>query len=196
MLHRAPPPIRVRHGWRALIATAAGLLLLLSMAAAPVGATVVLRDHSRDDYAFSFDDCGFWIDVTGHDSGVAHFRVGKGGLDTAFLLLDNYAYRETWTRRDTGDFFTVSGNGVFHETKATHVSGTVFEFTSIESGQPFIVRDANGNLVLRDRGVIRRVVQFDTLGDHVPGGAFVQDVSFSVHGPHPGLEFHPCGYLS
>jgi hypothetical protein len=196
MLHRAPPPIRVRHGWRALIATAAGLLLLLSMAAAPVGATVVLRDHYSDDYAFSFDDCGFWIDVTGHDSGVAHFRVGKGGLDTAFLLLDNYAYRETWTRRDTGDFFTASGNGVFHETKATHVSGTVFEFTSIESGQPFIVRDANGNLVLRDRGVIRRVVQFDTLGDDVPGGAFVQDVSFSVHGPHPGLEFDPCGYLS
>jgi hypothetical protein len=196
MLHRVPSAVPARRARRALTASLAGALLLLTMAAGPVGATVTLRDHYADDYGFSFDDCGFWVDVVGHDSGVAHFRVGKGNLDTAFLVHDNYAYRETWTRRDTGDFFTASGNGLFHETKATHVSGTIFEFTSIESGQPFIVRDADGNLVLRDRGVIRRVVQFDTLGDDVPGGAFIKDVSFSVHGPHPGLDFDPCGYLS
>jgi len=52
-----------------------------------------------------------------------------------------------------------------------------------------------GNLILRDRGVIRQVIQFDTLGDDVPGGAFVADVSFSAHGPHPGLDFDVCGAL-
>jgi len=183
------------HLQRGLAAVAFGMLLTLAFGAVPVGATVIGRDHYADDYHFSLDDCGFWIDVTGHDSGVAHLRVGKGDLATAFFLHDNYAYRETWTRRDTHDFFTVSANGLFHETKATRVKGTVFEFTSIESGQPFVVRDSSGAIVLRDRGVIRHVVQFDTLGDGVPGGAFVKDVSFTVHGPHPGLDFDPCAML-
>jgi hypothetical protein len=48
---------------------------------------------------------------------------------------------------------------------------------------------------MRDRGVIRQVLQFDTLGDDVPGGEFIADVSFVAHGPHPGLEFDPCSLL-
>jgi len=43
--------------------------------------------------------------------------------------------------------------------------------------------------------VIRQVLEFDTLGDDVPGGEFITDVSFSVHGPHPGLEFDACSML-
>jgi len=121
--------------------------------------------------------------------------VGKGEFASAFFLHDNYAFMETWTNRDTGDFLTVSGNGLTHETKATHVSGTIYEFTSIDAGQPFVVRDSDGNLILRDRGVIRQVIQFDTLGDDVPGDAFVADMSFSAHGPHPGLDFDVCGAL-
>jgi len=39
------------------------------------------------------------------------------------------------------------------------------------------------------------VIQFDTLGDDVPGDAFVADMSFSAHGPHPGLDFDVCGAL-
>ncbi|MFL5775430.1 MAG: hypothetical protein ACJ76W_04065 [Chloroflexota bacterium] len=78
----------------------------------------------------------------------------------------------------------------------THVEATIFEFTSINSGQPFVVRDSDGNLVMRDRGVIREVIQFDTLGDDVPGGEFVTGVSFSVSGPHPGLDVDLCSFLS
>jgi hypothetical protein len=178
-----------------LISAAGAALLALPLAAGPVGATVILRDHYSDDYAFSFDDCGFWIDVSGHDQGIARLRVGKGEFATAFFLQDNYQFLETWTRRDTGEFVTISGNGLMHETKATHVSGTIFAFTSVNAGQPFVVRDSDGSLILRDRGVIRQVIQFDTLGDDVPGGAFVADVSFSVHGPHPGLAFDLCAAL-
>jgi hypothetical protein len=180
---------------RRLILACGGALLALSLAAGPAGATVILHDHYSDDYAFSFDDCGFWMDVSGHDEGVAHIRVGKGKLATAFFLHDNYSFVETWTRRDTGDFFTLSGNGLFQETKATHVTGTIFAFTSINAGQPFVVRDSDGNLVMRDRGVIRQVIQFDTLGDDVPGGEFIADVSFSVSGPHPGLDADLCALL-
>jgi hypothetical protein len=181
---------------RSLVTAVLLALLATSFAAGPAGATVILRDHYSDDYGFSFDDCGFWMDVVGHDHGIAQLRVGTGDLQSAFFLLDNYSFVETWTRRDTGDFFTLSGNGLFHETKATHVEGTVFEFTSINAGQPFVVRDSDGNVVMRDRGVIRQVLQFDTLGDDVPGGAFVADVSFSVSGPHPGLTADLCAFVS
>lgn len=182
-------------GIRRALISVVGAALITATAAGPVGATVVLRSHYSDDYGFSFDDCGFWIDVSGTADGIAHFRVGKGDLATAFFLHDKFSFLETWTRRDTGDSFTLGGNGLFQETRATHVEGTVFEFTSVVAGQPFIVWDSDGNVLLRDRGVIRQVLQFDTLGDGVPGGEFVADVSFSVHGPHPGLEFDPCALL-
>ena len=179
---------------RALLSVVGGALITLTLAA-PVGATVILRDHYSEDYAFSFDDCGFWIDVSGHVDGVAQLRVGKGDLATAFFLHDNFSYLETWTRRDTGDSLTLGGNALFQETKATHVEGTVFEFTSVLAGQPFTVWDSDGKLILRDRGAIREVLRFDTLGDDVPGGEFVAEVSFSVHGPHPGLDLDLCTLL-
>ena len=182
-------------GFRRAMISAVGAALIAATMAGPVGAAVVLRDHYSDDYEFSFDDCGFWIDVSGTASGTAHLRVGKGDLATAFFLHDNFSFVETWTRRDTGGSFTVAANGLFQETGATHVEGTIFEFTSIIAGQPFIVWDSDGNVLLRDRGAIQQVLQFDTLGDDVPGGEFVADVSFSVHGPHPGLEFDPCALL-
>lgn len=190
------PRMALKRTRRTLVAALGAALLALPLAATPVGATVILRDHYSDDYAFSFDDCGYWIDVTGHAQGVAQIRVGKGTLETAFFLHDNYSFLETWTRRDTGDSFTLGGDGLFQETKATHVSGTIFEFTSINAGQPFLVWDSDGNLIVRDRGVIRQVLQFDTLGDDVPGGAFIADVSFVAHGPHPGLEFDVCSMLA
>jgi hypothetical protein len=182
-------------GIRASLMSAVGALLALSLAAGPVGATVIGRDHYSDDYAFSFDDCGFWIDVSGHAEGIFQVRVGKGELATAFFAHDNYSFLETWTRRDTGDSFSLGGNGLFQETRATRVEGTIFEFTSVVAGQPFTVWDADGNIIVRDRGVVRQVIQFDTLGDDVPGGEFVADVSFSFSGPHPGFELDLCTLL-
>ena len=126
---------------------------------------------------------------------MAHLRVGKGDLATAFFLHDNYSYLETWTRRDTGEWITLGANGVFNETKATPVEGTIFEFTSVNAGQPFTVWDSDGNVVVRDRGVVREVLQFDTLGDDVPGGEFITGVSFTLHGPHPGFELDLCALL-
>jgi hypothetical protein len=184
-----------RPSLRVVPAAVAAAVLALGLGAGPIGATVIGADHYSDDYAFSFDDCGFWMDVVGHDEGVAHLRVGKGVRATAFFLHDNYEFQETWTRRDTGDWFTVRGDGLFQETRATHVAGTQFAFRSVNAGVPFEVLDSTGRLVLRDRGVIRQEIIFDTLGDDVPGGEFIADVSFSVGGPHPGLDFDPCSML-
>jgi hypothetical protein len=180
---------------RSVLAVVGATLLTVSLAI-PAGAATIGREHYTDDYAFSFDDCGFWVDVTGHAEGTAHLRVGKGDQESAFFLHNNYAVTETWTRRDTGEWFTIEANGLFQETTAVHIEGTVFEFTSVNAGQPFTLTDSDGNVVYRDRGVIREVLQFDTLGDDVPGGEFVADIDFSVRGPHPGLAFDPCALLA
>jgi hypothetical protein len=195
MVGVAPRPATSHSIHGSVISAVAASLLALALGAGPVGATTILQDHYADDYAFSHDDCGFTVDVVGHDEGVAHLRVGKWDLASAFFLHDIFSFLETWTRHDTGEWFSFGANGMFNETGATPVGGTVFEFTSVLAGQPFVVWDSDGNVVVRDRGMIRQVLQFDTLGDDVPGGEFVKDVSFSVAGPHPGLEFDLCSLL-
>ena len=74
------------------------------------------------------------------------------------------------TNVDTGAFVTITGNAIFNEIKATHLTGNVFEFDAVEAGQPFELYDSNGNLVARDRGSIHHHAVFDTGGDNVPGG--------------------------
>ena len=185
----------LRRVTRLAIAALTGAALALSLLISPASATIYSREHYSNDYEFSFNDCGFWTDVVGHNEGIFQVRTGKGDDDDAFFGHDNFEFTEVWTRRDTGDFFTLSGNGLFQETQATRVSGTVFEFNSVVAGQPFVVHDSEGNLVMRDRGVIRATILLDTLGDDVPGGNFIEEVSFEVAGPHPGLDANLCALL-
>ena len=84
----------------------------------------------------------------------------------------------------------------FNEVKATHVGGNVFEFRSVEAGQPFVVQDSDGNVVARNRGSVRVTFVFDSEGDDEPGGIYLDDLDVRVAGPHPSLEKHPCEYAS
>lgn len=52
----------------------------------------------------------------------------------------------------------------------THVEGTIFKFTFVETGQAFVVEDSDGGVVARNRGALRVTYLFDTLGDGEPGG--------------------------
>jgi hypothetical protein len=169
----------------AFVATSAVVVLALGVVV-PAEATVIGQQHYSHTDTFSFDDCGFTIDGVDTAEGVMHWRVAKGG--EAFLVSDNYSYRDVLTNRTTGKWFVIRGNGLFHETAATHVSGNVYEFDAIESGQPFVMEDSAGNVVARDRGVIRQSYTFDTLGDGTPGGIELEETGLSVHGPHPGFS--------
>ena len=71
------------------------------------------------------------IDVESEFSGQVLFRVGKGGQ--AFLVRDTYRYRDVLTNRETGEWFVIRGRAVFHEIKATQVSGDIYEFEAIEA---------------------------------------------------------------
>ena len=178
------------------VVAAATVIVGMLVAAAPVSATMLVGGNGRyhDDYAFL--DCGGQVLVEGSVDGVSHLRVGKGSRDSAFFLHDNYALRETWVNLKTDDFVVVTANGLFQETKAVPLGGTIFTFTSVNSGQPFTVRDSDGNVLVRDRGSIRETIVFDTTGDDVPGGIFIESIDFQVNGPHPGLDFDLCGYLT
>ena len=71
--------------------------------------------------------------------------------------------------------------------RATPLGGTIFEFEAVEAGQPFVIEDAEGNVVVRDRGALRHRIVFDTLGDDEPGGVVLEEFDSAVHGPHPGF---------
>jgi hypothetical protein len=176
--------------WRVVILVTA---LLTLGAAVPAFATQFQKTTPySNSYSFDNADCGFPIHVDGVQQGKVHVRQGTGKDATAFFAHDQYSFSETWTNTDTNAYFTVSGNGLFNEVKATQVSGSIFEFRSVNSGQPFVVHDSSGNLVIKDRGTIQETILFDTLGDDVPGGNFIEIVSDKVHGPHPGFFIDIC----
>ena len=157
----------------------------LAIGGPPAGATVIEQEHYSGTDEFTDDGCGFTLNVVSTFYGQAHLRVDKTGQ--AFLVKDTFHFRDVATNPDTGRWFVVRGHGLFHDIKATQVEGTVYEFNAVEAGQPFVIEDAEGNVIVRDRGVIRHTYLFDTLGDGEPGGEFIEETQTTVHGPHPGF---------
>ena len=169
---------------KCLVSTLA-VLAVLAFGAGPAAATVIGQEHYSGTDSSSFDDCGFTLEVQSEFYGHALLRVDRSG--EAFLVKDRFWFRDVMTNPETDKWFAVQGHGLFHETGATQISGTVYEFEAIEAGQPFAIVDSAGNVVVRDRGVIRHTYLFDTLGDGQPGGVFIEETGTVVHGPHPGF---------
>jgi hypothetical protein len=177
-----PRPLRRAFAVGLLVLAAAGSLTVLL--AAPTRATVVDQGRFVDEpYGFSYD-CGFPVEVSGVASGNFRLREGKGDDATAFFSLDRMSFREIHTNPLTGAWFSVSGHFASNEITARRVEGSLFEFRIIKAGQPAVIEDAAGNLVVRDRGVIRTTILFDTGGDDQPGGSFVDLLDLDLNGPH------------
>src|SRR5687767_3041623 len=83
--------------------TTLAVVALLVFAAGPAAGTVIGQEHYSGTDSFSFDDCGFTIDVESEFSGHVLFRVDKGG--EAFLVKDTFSYRDVLTNRETGEWF-------------------------------------------------------------------------------------------
>lgn len=175
--------------YRGLAGLLASLGVVAVAAATPAGATVYERLQTIDEpYSDSYT-CSSTFQIVGVFNGRLIVKQGTGPATEAFPVLDNYSFNETHTNTATGRSFTVKGNGIFHEVKARQVDGNVFEFRAIETGQPFVVEDATGKVVLRDRGAVDIRFLFDTLGDGMPGGNYF-DESFvaSPRGPRPSWD--------
>jgi poly(3-hydroxybutyrate) depolymerase len=124
--------------------------------------------------------------------------VGKNKSQSAFFLRERHSYEETHTNTVTHESFVMRAHSTFHEIKATQVEGSVYEFTQLEVGQPFVVEDSSGRVVVRDRGSVRFHILFDTGGDSDPGGEFIDFLGADVRGPHPGFvtDADRCSYAA
>jgi hypothetical protein len=163
---------------------AAVVVCAVAVAAAPASATVVDQGRFTDEpYAFDYD-CGFPVEATGIASGNFRLRQGTGANATAFFSLDRISYEEIHTNPLTGEWFSVSGHFANNELTATRVQGSLFEVRVIKAGPVATITDSAGNLVARDRGVLRRTILFDTGGDDAPGGDFVALLDLRLSGPH------------
>ena len=182
--------------WGFAVRTCAVAATAALVAVAPAGAAIYDREIYKDDYAFSYDECGFPVDVTGRTVQRLTLRTGTGPDEGAFFLHNRYSYVETHTNAETGNSLTIEMRGLFHELKATRVSGSVFEFTAIEAGQPFSLYDSDGDLVLRDRGSVQLHIVADTLGDAEPGGEIVAELEPRLNGPHPSWDTDHCSMIT
>ena len=157
---------------------------VVAAAAAPAGATVADRGRFADEaYGFGYD-CGFPMDVAGTAGG--NYRLRDGG-DGTFFALDRIAFREVHTNTETGGWFVLAGRFASNETGIHHVGGSLYEVRIVKAGQVAVVTDSDGEVISRDRGVMRRTVLFDTGGDEEPGGEVVQLLDLDLAGPHESL---------
>lgn len=179
------------HRRRGIVAVVGAAVLVLTLAL-PVSASMFARERYSGSDVFSYDDCGPVVDVTVEFGGFFQIRTGTGDDASAFFAHDNYWYRETHVRRSDGKTVVLSGNGNFIETMATRVEGTIFTFTAVNAGQLFTARDGDGNVIFRDRGAITETILFDTTGDDVPGGIFLDVLDTSFHGQFPSLDGDFC----
>jgi hypothetical protein len=167
-------------------AVAAAILAGAVMGWASPARSAVL-EHGRFSHSHSDDFvfCGIPVHYEAEHRGLFNTRIGKGELDTFFFKHLVEKSDETFTNPANGKFFTTSGQWVEHDVQARRVEGSIFQVTTNEAGMPLVLRDLNGQVVLRDRGVISTTILFDTGGDHVPGGDTVEVLDVRVAGPHP-----------
>jgi hypothetical protein len=146
----------------------------------------------EETFTETFDDagefCGIPVRIQGTFTARVMYRVGKGKVASAFFLHEVSSQSATVTNEENGRFFTIEGKSVVHDVKATALGDNLFRFETIEAGQPFNLVAPSGRVVLRNRGLIRTTVIFDTEGDAVPGGNRIEVVSVEVSGPHPGFD--------
>jgi hypothetical protein len=165
---------------------AAASLLMLALAA-PVHARPV--DGGTFAGTDSGIECGIYTRETTF-SGWFQIKDATPATNGQFFYFEaRFNYTDVITNPETGAFFTVTGSSLQKETHPRLVEGSVFTYDTIEVGQPFVITDMSGKVVLRDVGLIETSFVFDTLGDSAPGGEqLVEPKLVRVVGPHPGFE--------
>jgi hypothetical protein len=175
-----------------MLAVAIATVVALAAGVSVAGAVVGFSENYTYSDVSEFSDCGTTWTASESGSGHVLARVDKTGQ--AFLVKDAFRYRTVITNDETGKWFVIEGHGVFNEQRAAPADGTVYSYVFVEAGQPRTVRDAAGNIVLRDRGVTRVTYLFDTKGDGQPGGEYIEDVDVSFGGPHPTADAEFCSF--
>ena len=162
--------------------------LALIAGALPAQAEVINHQRFADSFSDDFELCGIPVHSDGEESGFFHQRVGTGDLDTLYLRAHQ--------RHDHGDDHEPSQRQVPRDreprghpgNEGNRVEGTIFQVSEVSAGQPFVLRDMTGAIVLHNRGAVRGTILFDTLGDDTPGGVVLEVIDVRISGPHPELD--------
>ncbi|MGY1615350.1 hypothetical protein ACI797_01260 [Geodermatophilus sp. SYSU D00691] len=182
-------------------------LLAVVALAAPANAKPPLEIvHYTDTGSFTDDSCAPDLVLHGEFTFSGLFKAKPGPGDTApALIFDNYSGVETITASGPGGetsdrVLTIEHNGLFKFTSVTAVPGEpdIYQVTAMESGQPFVVRDESGAVLIRDRGVLRTTFQVDSLGDDDPLSWEFVEGSFELleeHGRHEGFFLDFCAFV-
>ena len=174
--------------WRSVPILALAMLTL----ALPVQAAPLEREHYSGTDSFDFNDCGFWIHDEITFSGVFMLKAPRTDGGPPYFF-DNYENHEVLTAN--GRTAYIDHQGLYKDLRITHVEGTVYQFVAHEVGQPWVLRDEDGNVLVRDRGSLRVTFQVDTLGDtDLENDVFIEE-SWALlrdSGRHDAFYFDFC----
>jgi hypothetical protein len=173
------------------------VLALFALAlAGPVQARPIEYEHYSGTDSFDFDDCGFVVHNDVVFEGVFMLKAPRSDGEPP-RFFDNYHSIETLSAN--GRTATIEHQGLYKDLRITHVEGTIYQFVAMESGQPFVARDEDGNVLFRDRGVLMVTFQVDTKGDSdLENDEFIEG-SWSLlkdAGSHPGFYIDLCAELT
>jgi len=170
---------------RALVVIA----VVMACGAGTAQATVIDQGHfSGTDTDQPDNLCGIDVVRDSVFSGSFRIRAPQNGNGQAFLQRLNLKVTDTFTTPLNGKSLSFSANELNNELHATQLAGDVYTFETIEAGRAFTLTDSSGHVVYKDRGNIRRIITFDTLGDGQPGGNLLDETVVRISGPHPAFE--------
>lgn len=187
-----------RHARNGSLLAAGALSLAAFTAPAASAAPVDSFDYAFSDSWVSYS-CGFpmQIDVsyTGHQTSKAATPSTGGQM---FRFSDKYRITAVYTNLDNRQHVTEVDAGNFREGPAQVISddGRIIRFRTKDSGATLTIYDADGRVLLMDRGTVVNEYTFDTLGDGVPGGEFLGEELVRVSGPHPSWDLDGCTLLT
>jgi len=124
----------------------------------------LVREHYSGTNSYSVTDCGFTINVEDVFSGLFMLKRGHHGDLTPYFS-DNFWASMMYTNPETGKWFIVNQNGLAKDVRVTNVGGTVYRFDTILTGATAVVRNMDGNIVMRDHGLLHFRFTVDTKGD-------------------------------
>ena len=168
--------------------TLAGMLATLVVVAGAAPAHATLFDH----FSFTIDDsveeevCGIDARIDSVGRGNICLRYLNDGLDQAFVGHGTIQVADTYTNLANGESFRIEARVRNGDMTGRHVEGDIYEFTGSHTGLERVI-DGGGDVVLRESGAIRQRT-CSTRGRRPAGREFLEELSVSVHGPHPLLE--------
>jgi hypothetical protein len=176
------------------ILAAAALSCAGAAGAAPAHAAPVERTPYTGTETFAV--CGGAYAGVSRYEGVSTISDANPSTGGQFFRFTNkVSFTDTITNPETGDYVTVSGDVLSKEIQPRALGDGVFAYVSHDVGR-LVYRDASGQVLARESGVIVTEYTFDTLNDAEPGGEPLTEETVRVSGPRPFFEEEVfCAFL-